>query len=141
LLLPFTKFGNVRSADGGWLGISGKPDTLTERASLQQQEFRCLIDLYYQHGVDLTLPIEETVGAMAETRQTRKGKDISAYLKLLLLQFTSLMPSSKSLPCKRNIHYGYDRRYSTQPCRIGDWIRYHGSGWGFGRNRRADEHL
>jgi aryl-alcohol dehydrogenase-like predicted oxidoreductase len=62
-----TKFGNVRSEDGGWLGISGKPDYVRQccDASLQRLGVD-VIDLYYQHRVDATVPIEETIGAMAE---------------------------------------------------------------------------
>jgi len=62
-----TKFGNVRKADGSWLGISGKPDYVKQAcdASLQRLGVST-IDLYYQHRVDADTPIEDTVGAMAE---------------------------------------------------------------------------
>ncbi len=68
-----TKFGNVRSADGGWLGVSGKPDYVRQAcdASLKRLGVE-VIDLYYQHRVDPTVPIEETVGAMAELVQQGK---------------------------------------------------------------------
>lgn len=68
-----TKFGNVRSADGGWLGISGKPEYVRQSCddSLQRLGVE-VIDLYYQHRVDVTVPIEETVGAMAELVQQGK---------------------------------------------------------------------
>ena len=68
-----TKFGNVRSAEGGWLGISGKPEYVRQAcdASLQRLGLD-VIDLYYQHRVDVTVPIEETVGAMAELVQQGK---------------------------------------------------------------------
>jgi len=68
-----TKFGNVRSADGGWLGISGQPDYVRQScdASLQRLGID-VIDLYYQHRVDVNLPIEETIGAMAELVQQGK---------------------------------------------------------------------
>ncbi len=68
-----TKFGNVRSADGGFLGISGKPDYVRAccEASLKRLGVE-VIDLYYQHRVDRSVPIEETVGAMAEL--VRAGK-------------------------------------------------------------------
>jgi aryl-alcohol dehydrogenase-like predicted oxidoreductase len=62
-----TKFGNVRSEEGGFLGIRGTPayvrkacDASLDRLGVEH------IDLYYQHRVDLDVPIEETVGAMAE---------------------------------------------------------------------------
>ena len=68
-----TKFGNVRSAEGGWLGISGKPEYVRQccDASLQRLGVD-VIDLYYQHRVDVNVPIEETVGAMAELVQQGK---------------------------------------------------------------------
>jgi len=62
-----TKFGNVRSATGQFLGINGKPDYVRSAcdASLRRLGIDT-IDLYYQHRVDPDTPIEETVGAMAE---------------------------------------------------------------------------
>jgi aryl-alcohol dehydrogenase-like predicted oxidoreductase len=62
-----TKFGNVRAADGAFLGVSGKPEYVASAcdASLQRLGIDT-IDLYYQHRVDATVPIEDTVGAMAE---------------------------------------------------------------------------
>jgi len=61
-----TKFGNERREDGGWVGINGRPEYV--RAACEASLARLgvdHIDLYYQHRVDKTLPIEETVGAMA----------------------------------------------------------------------------
>ncbi|MEH1997479.1 MAG: aldo/keto reductase [Nostoc sp.] len=62
-----SKFGNVRTEDGGWKGISGKPEYVHQAcdASLKRLGVE-VIDLYYQHRVDPTVPIEDTVGAMAE---------------------------------------------------------------------------
>ena len=62
-----TKFGNVRAKDGTYLGINGKPEYVRAAcdASLKRLGID-IIDLYYQHRVDTTTPIEETVGAMAE---------------------------------------------------------------------------
>jgi aryl-alcohol dehydrogenase-like predicted oxidoreductase len=62
-----TKFGIVRDAsDPTVRGISGRPDYVRSAcdASLKRLGIDC-IDLYYQHRVDPTVPIEETVGAMA----------------------------------------------------------------------------
>jgi len=61
-----TKFGNVRGADGSFLGISGRPEYVRSacEASLRRLGVEA-IDLYYQHRVDPEVPIEETVGAMA----------------------------------------------------------------------------
>jgi aryl-alcohol dehydrogenase-like predicted oxidoreductase len=68
-----TKFGNRRGEDGSFLGISGKPDYVLEAcdASLKRLGIDH-IDLYYQHRVDTTVPIEDTVGAMAQL--VKQGK-------------------------------------------------------------------
>ena len=62
-----TKFGNVRAADGSFVGVNGRPDYVRSacEASLRRLQVE-VIDLYYQHRVDLNTPIEDTVGAMAE---------------------------------------------------------------------------
>lgn len=62
-----TKFAVVRGADGAMTGISGRPEYVKQAcdASLQRLGIDA-IDLYYQHRVDQTVPIEETVGAMAQ---------------------------------------------------------------------------
>jgi aryl-alcohol dehydrogenase-like predicted oxidoreductase len=62
-----TKFGNVRAADGTFVGVNGKPDYVRSacEASLRRLQVE-VIDLYYQHRVDANTPIEDTVGAMAE---------------------------------------------------------------------------
>src|SRR6185369_2754826 len=62
-----TKFGNVRTEDGKFLGINGRPEYVRAAcdASLQRLGVET-IDLYYQHRVDPNTPIEDTVGAMAE---------------------------------------------------------------------------
>ena len=62
-----TKFGNVRGEDGSFKGVNGRPDYVRAccDASLKRLGVD-QIDLYYQHRVDRTVPIEETVGAMAD---------------------------------------------------------------------------
>ena len=62
-----TKFGNQRGEDGSFQGISGSPEYVRSAcdASLERLGVET-IDLYYQHRVDQTVPIEETVGAMKE---------------------------------------------------------------------------
>ncbi|HXE43778.1 MAG TPA: aldo/keto reductase [Conexibacter sp.] len=62
-----TKFGNARGESGEFLGIRGDAQYVREAcdASLQRLGVET-IDLYYQHRVDRNVPIEETVGAMAE---------------------------------------------------------------------------
>jgi aryl-alcohol dehydrogenase-like predicted oxidoreductase len=61
-----TKFGNERRADGSWVGVNGRPEyvRLACDSSLKRLGVD-VIDLYYQHRVDPTVPIEDTVGAMA----------------------------------------------------------------------------
>jgi aryl-alcohol dehydrogenase-like predicted oxidoreductase len=62
-----TKFGNVRSEDGQFLGIQGSPDYVRRACDASLQRLGVdHIDLYYQHRVDPNVPIEDTVGAMAE---------------------------------------------------------------------------
>jgi aryl-alcohol dehydrogenase-like predicted oxidoreductase len=62
-----TKFGNVRNEQGAYLGINGSPAYVKQAcdASLQRLQIDT-IDLYYQHRVDAEVPIEDTVGAMAD---------------------------------------------------------------------------
>ncbi|WP_392480908.1 aldo/keto reductase [Nostoc sp. C110] len=68
-----TKFGNVRTEDGGFKGVNSKPEYVHQAcdASLKRLGVE-VIDLYYQHRVDTTVPIEDTVGAMAEL--VKQGK-------------------------------------------------------------------
>jgi aryl-alcohol dehydrogenase-like predicted oxidoreductase len=68
-----TKFGNARGPNGEWLGIRGDADYVRQAcdASLERLGVDS-IDLYYQHRVDRTTPIEETVGAMAELVEAGK---------------------------------------------------------------------
>jgi aryl-alcohol dehydrogenase-like predicted oxidoreductase len=72
-----TKFGNVRDKDGRWMGVCGRPDYIFQscEASLRRLGFDH-IDLYYQHRVDPAVPIEETVGAMAQLVQQGKVRYI-----------------------------------------------------------------
>ena len=62
-----TKFGNVRDEQGNNLGIDGSPEYVRRACDASLQRLGVdHIDLYYQHRVDTKVPIEETVGAMAE---------------------------------------------------------------------------
>jgi aryl-alcohol dehydrogenase-like predicted oxidoreductase len=68
-----TKFGNVRDAEGRFLGINGRPEYVRQACEASLRRLRVeTIDLYYQHRVDRNVPIEETVGAMA--RLVEQGK-------------------------------------------------------------------
>lgn len=62
-----TKFGNMRAPDGTFMGVNGRPEYVRSAcdASLKRLGLD-VIDLYYQHRVDPEVPIEDTVGAMAE---------------------------------------------------------------------------
>lgn len=68
-----TKFGNLRGADGSFLGVNGRPEYVAQacEASLRRLGVET-IDLYYQHRVDPKTPIEDTVAAMA--RLVEQGK-------------------------------------------------------------------
>ncbi len=68
-----TKFANVRDAAGNFIGINGRPEYVKQacEASLRRLGIET-IGLYYQHRVDVNVPIEETVGAMS--RLVEEGK-------------------------------------------------------------------
>jgi aryl-alcohol dehydrogenase-like predicted oxidoreductase len=70
-----TKFGITRPENQGSWGLraDGRPQTV--RRSIEGSLRRLnvdYVDLYYQHRIDKEVPVEETVGAMAEL--VREGK-------------------------------------------------------------------
>ena len=68
-----TKFGNQRTSDGKFLRVNGTPAYVREAAEASLKRLKLdVIDLYYLHRVDPTVPIEETVGAMEEL--VKEGK-------------------------------------------------------------------
>jgi aryl-alcohol dehydrogenase-like predicted oxidoreductase len=68
-----TKFGNVRGEKGEFLGVRGDPEYVAQACDASLRRLGVdVIDLYYQHRVDVKVPIEETVGAMA--RLVEAGK-------------------------------------------------------------------
>jgi len=68
-----TKFGNVRGPNGEFLGVRGDPQYVRDACDASLRRLKVdVIDLYYQHRVDPKVPIEDTVGAMAEL--VRAGK-------------------------------------------------------------------
>ena len=68
-----TKFGNVRGPDGNFRGVNGRPEYVHAACDASLKRLGVdTIDLYYQHRVDPSVPIEETVGAMAQL--VREGK-------------------------------------------------------------------
>jgi aryl-alcohol dehydrogenase-like predicted oxidoreductase len=68
-----TKFGNVRGPNGEFLGVRGDPEYVRSacEASLKRLNVD-VIDLYYQHRVDQTVPIEDTVGEMSRLKEEGK---------------------------------------------------------------------
>jgi aryl-alcohol dehydrogenase-like predicted oxidoreductase len=68
-----TKFGMVRGPDPTTRTINGRPEYVRQACDASLKRLGVdRIDLYYQHRVDPNVPIEETVGAMAEL--VRAGK-------------------------------------------------------------------
>src|ERR1700676_1443460 len=67
-----TKFGNIRLPDGK-PGAKGNPDYVIEACDKSLKRLGTdYIDLYFIHRVDDTVPIEDTVGAMAKLKQQGK---------------------------------------------------------------------
>jgi len=72
-----TKFGNERREDGSWVGVNGSPEYVRAACDASLQRLGVdHIDLYYQHRVDTTVPIEDTVGAMAELVEAGKVRHL-----------------------------------------------------------------
>jgi aryl-alcohol dehydrogenase-like predicted oxidoreductase len=72
-----TKFGNVRDERGNSLGIDGTAEYVHKACDASLKRLGVdHIDLYYQHRVDTKVPIEETVGAMAELVKEGKVKHL-----------------------------------------------------------------
>jgi aryl-alcohol dehydrogenase-like predicted oxidoreductase len=94
-LILATKFGNVRGANGEFLGVNGRPEYVKRacEASLQRLGVEH-IDLYYQHRVDPNTPIEDTVGAMAHLVQEGKVR----FLGLSEAASTTIRRASKVHP-------------------------------------------
>lgn len=72
-----SKFGIVRTADPHARGVNGRPEYIREsiEGSLKRLNTDYL-DLYYQHRIDPNVPIEETIGAMAELVKAGKVRHI-----------------------------------------------------------------
>jgi len=72
-----TKFGNERRPDGSRVGINGRPEYVRSACDASLQRLGTdHIDLYYQHRVDPNVPIEDTVGAMAELVEAGKVRHL-----------------------------------------------------------------
>jgi aryl-alcohol dehydrogenase-like predicted oxidoreductase len=72
-----SKFGLVRSSDPHARGVNGRPEYVRQSVdgSLKRLDTDYL-DLYYQHRIDPEVPVEETIGAMAELVKAGKVRDI-----------------------------------------------------------------
>ena len=72
-----TKFGNQRDAEGRFVSVNGRPEYVLQAcdASLKRLGVE-VIDLYYQHRVDRSVPIEDTVGAMARLIEAGKVRNL-----------------------------------------------------------------
>jgi aryl-alcohol dehydrogenase-like predicted oxidoreductase len=67
-----TKFGQVKR-EGGANGVDGRPEYVAQACDASLRRLGVdVIDLYYQHRVDRSVPIEDTVGAMAALVQQGK---------------------------------------------------------------------
>ena len=72
-----TKFANVRGPKGEFLGIRGDPAYVRQACDASLKRLGVdHIDLYYQHRVDPKVPIEDTVGAMAELVKAGKVRHL-----------------------------------------------------------------
>ena len=140
-----TKFGNVRGPDRAWAGVNGKPEYVKQAmdASLQRLGVDH-VDLYQQHRVDKTVPIEDTVGAMAGLVQAGKVR----YLGLSEASADTIRRAHRTHPIA-SVQTEYslwsrDCEASVLPaCRelgIG-FVAYSPLGRGFltGRSRTADD--
>ena len=68
-----TKFGNERGEDGSFRGVNGRPDYVRRACDASLQRLGVdVIDLYYQHRVDTTVPVEDTWGALRELVEAGK---------------------------------------------------------------------
>jgi aryl-alcohol dehydrogenase-like predicted oxidoreductase len=87
-----TKFAILRGEGGSFVGISGKPEHVKQAcdASLKRLGLD-VIDLYYQHRVDPSVPIEDTVGAM---------KDLVNAGKVRWLGLSEAKPETLRRACK-----------------------------------------
>lgn len=72
-----TKFGNERGEDGARLGINGRPEYVRRACDASLQRLGVdHIDLYYQHRVDRTVPVEETWGALKSLVESGKVRHL-----------------------------------------------------------------
>ncbi len=104
-LVIASKFG-FKFDGGDIVGVDGSAANAKSavEGTLKRLGIDCL-DLYYQHRVDPAVPIEETVGAMADLITEGKSS-ISVYPKPGPKHCAVPLRSRRSLPCKANIRFG-----------------------------------
>jgi aryl-alcohol dehydrogenase-like predicted oxidoreductase len=72
-----TKFGNQRRPDGGWVRVNGRPEYVHSACDASLERLGVdHVDLYYQHRVDPSVPVEETWGAMKELVEAGKVRHL-----------------------------------------------------------------
>ena len=72
-----TKFGNQRRPDGSWVGINGRPEYVHSACDASLERLGVdHVDLYYQHRVDPSVPVQETWGAMKELVEAGKVRHL-----------------------------------------------------------------
>jgi aryl-alcohol dehydrogenase-like predicted oxidoreductase len=72
-----TKFGNERRPDGSWIRVNGTPEYVRRACDASLERLGVdHVDLYYQHRVDKTVPVEDTWGAMAELVEAGKVRHL-----------------------------------------------------------------
>src|SRR2546427_9273287 len=84
-LFPYTTlFRSVRGADGSFQGVNGRPEYVRAACDASLKRLGVdWIDLYYQHRVDRSVPIEETVGAMADLRSEEHTSELQSQSNLV----------------------------------------------------------
>ena len=114
-----TKFGNERSPDGTWVGINGRPEYVRAACDASLQRLGVdHIDLYYQHRVDQNVPIEETVGAMAELVAAGKVRHLGLSEAARRRRSAAPTPCTRSPRCRASTRCSpaTSRTRSCRPC-------------------------
>ena len=103
-----TKFGVVRDReDPTRRGISGRPDYVHQACDASLRRLAVdHIDLYYQHRVDPDVPIEETVGAMAELVDAGKVRYLGLSEASATTRSGAPTPSTRSRRCRASTRCG-----------------------------------
>ncbi len=106
-----TKFGfkidASKPAGQMMVGTDSRPENVRAVAEASLKRLGVdTIDLFYQHRVDPDVPIEDTVGAMAELVRQGKVKHLRPYRKRVPKHFARRIPLTRSLPYRANIRCG-----------------------------------